>query len=161
DAEEAYRKLCRVSLAVKRSPCNFSVAAPVCVERENSLFFQEARPGVNLCDLLNKQNFVELLYVTGAIHRDLHRLEVSDAPEWDFDAFLQHLTTVIRWISFFRPDQGAFLAEVRDLLLKGAPRVDPGHYAFCHGDYGCPQILKENGNWSVIDFDDCKRADPH
>jgi len=159
--EDAYRKLCEVSIAAKRAPCNFSVAAPVRIEHENNLFYQEARPGANLAALLNRENFVDLLYHVGTIHRDLHGLEVADARDWDFGSFQRHLTTVIQWISFFRPDQAAFLAEVRDLLLKGAPRVDPGSYTFCHGDYGCPQILKENGNWSVVDFDRCMRADPH
>ena len=161
DAEEAYGKLCRVFAAVKRSRCIFSVPAPIRIDPDNGLFFQEARPGRDLAVLLNKENFVGLLYSVGQIHRDLHQLDVADVPEWDFDAFLQHITTVIRWISFFRPEQGAFLAEVRDLLLKGVPAVDPRHYTFCHGDYGCPQILYENGNSSVVDFDDCIRADPN
>ena len=89
DADEAYGKLCRVFAAVKRSRCIFSVPAPIRIDPDNGLFFQEARPGRDLTVLLNKENFVGLLYSVGQIHRDLHQLDVADVPEWDFDAFLQ------------------------------------------------------------------------
>ncbi|MBI2875299.1 MAG: aminoglycoside phosphotransferase family protein [Candidatus Tectomicrobia bacterium] len=159
--KESYNRLVSVSRAIRRSQSAFSVAAPVGIDEAHCLFFQEARPGKDLSTLLDKDRFPELLHRMGTIHRDLHGQNVPDVPEWDFGAFLQNLGRDIQWISFFRPEQGPFLDDIRDLLLRQVPRIDPGEYSFCHGDFVCSQILLENDHWSVIDFDLGMRGDPY
>jgi thiamine kinase-like enzyme len=159
--KDTYKKLIRIHQAVSRSPAAFSVAAPVKIDVNNSLFLQEARPGKALADLIKKENSSDLLYALGLIHRDLHRLDVSDLPELDFGAFLQNLALCIEWISFFQPQERSFFENVRDLLVKHVPRIDPSAFRFCHGDFSCLQVVKDHESYSVIDFDDCMLGDPY
>jgi aminoglycoside phosphotransferase len=161
ELEAAYDRLVKVHGAVGPSSSLFSVACPLGVDEKRSLFFQEAKAGRDLAALLNQENFQDLLYQTGAIHRHIHRLEVSDVPQWDSGASVQSLNTQVDWISFCRPDQTLLLNPVRDLLLSSIPRIDPDQYTFCHGDFRCPHVVKENDCWSVVDFDDSRQADPY
>jgi thiamine kinase-like enzyme len=153
--EETYNKLFKISHLVSRSRVPFSVPAVRGIDLENSVFFQEEKAGTPLAKLINRENFGELLFFAGLIHRDLHLMNVTDLPKLDFDKFLKNLVTSIEWISLCQPDARPFLTKVRDLLFEHLPHVDPSHHVFCHGDFSCLQILKSNDNYSVIDFDDC------
>jgi thiamine kinase-like enzyme len=148
------------SCAARSVPATFSVATPLGIDPHQGIVFQELRPGKELSPLLDQDNFKGLLYDVGRIHRDLHCLNVPDLPAWDFDGFLQRLSTYIEFIAFFRPEQRPFLGDVRDLLFRRVPHVDSRTYTFCHGDFSCHQILKEGDCWSVVDFDGCLRGDP-
>lgn len=159
--EETYSKQIKVSRAVVQSPSTFSVAAPVGIDGANGLFLQEAKPGQELATLISEDNFSDLLYLAGTIHRELHSLNIQGLPQADFESFLENLTMQIEWISLFRPEQTRFLNGVRELLLKHAPRVDPAEYSFCHGDFSCFQIMIDSKKCAVIDFDDCMRGDPY
>ena len=159
--EETHNKLVEIYRIVARSPSNFSVAAPLGIDANNGLFLQEARPGKALADLINKENFCNLLYTVGRIHRELHRLDVPDLKKLDFGAFLRNLIICIEWISLFRPKERSFFDNVRNLLVKHVPRVDPIAYTFCHGDFSCLQIINDHDSCSVIDFDDCILGDPY
>jgi hypothetical protein len=159
--EAIYDRLVMVSDAVQHLPSTFAVAGPRGIDARHGVFFQEARPGTLLPFLLNDENFRDLLAVVGVIHREIHCLNVPGVPAWDFEAFLRHLVTSFDWIAFFRPDRAAFLDDVRALMLKKVPRVNHRDYTFCHGDFSCGQILVGGNRWSLIDFDDCLRADPY
>jgi hypothetical protein len=160
-AEDTYDKLLKISHLLSRSPVSFSVAALRGIDVKNSLFFQEEKPGIPLANLINRENLSELLFVVGLFHRDLHLIQVPDLPKLDFGVFLKNLVTSIEWICFCRPEIRPLLSRVSDLLFEHLPRVDPSHYVFCHGDFSCLQVLKSNGNYSVIDFDDCLQGDPY
>lgn len=158
---EAYRKLATVSQAVGCAQTSFSVAAPVGLDEAHALFFQEGMEGEDLSSLIDRSNFMELLQALGALHADLHGLRVAGLPVWDFSLFLENLKRDIQWITFFRQKQKAFLDHIHRLLLREVPRIDPGEYAFCHGDFVCSQILKTNEHWCVIDFELCMNGDPY
>jgi aminoglycoside phosphotransferase (APT) family kinase protein len=161
DALPAYDRLLEVSRAADCRRPSFSVAAPVWMDETNGVFFQEAKRGREVSAWLDADGFRETLRTVGAVHRDLHRLDVANVPEWDLGAFLERLREHVDWIAFFWPEQRALLEDVRDLLLARVPRVDQGAYTFCHGDFRCSQVLKGDDGWSVIDFDDCVRGDPY
>lgn len=159
--QQTFNKLIKIHHAVSNSPAAFSVAAPLKLDVNNSLFLQQAISGQALADLVDKENFGLLLYEAGVVHRELHGLDVPDLPDLDFEAFLRNLIKCSEWISFFRPEERAFFDGVRDLLLERVPRMDPATFTFCHGDFSCLQVMKNHDSCSVIDFDDCLRSDPY
>ena len=163
-AEAIHDRLVKVadalSHAARSIPATFTVATPLWLDPHDGIVFQELKPGKELSPLLDQDNFKGLLYDVGRIHRDLHCLNVPDLPAWDFDRFLQRLSAYIECIALFRSEQRPFLGDVQGLLFRRAPHVDSRTYTFCHGDFGCRQILKEGDCWSVVDSDGCLRGDP-
>jgi len=161
ELDSAYTTLAKVRRAVTAVGTTFSVAAPMGIERDLGLFFQEARPGTPLTTSLDPHRCGDLLRVVGSIHRDIHALTVPGVPTWDVRAFLHNVTNDITWVSFFQPAHASFLEDLRELLVAHVPPVDPRTYTFCHGDFRCSQVLREAGRWSVVDFDGAMRADPY
>src|SRR5262249_7751159 len=159
-AAEAYERLAKVARAVQCSRPTFSVAAPIGIVESRNLFFQEARPGNNLATVLNQHNFIDLLRSVGLIHGQMHSLAPQDLPAWDQSRCLESVATAIQWISFLRPEHAPLLRGVWNSLLSHAPPIQAERYVFCHGDFGCSQVLQRGGQWSVIDFDLCVRGDP-
>ena len=161
ELETAYETLGEVYRAVARTPSIFSVAAPRGIDRNSSVFFQEARSAEPLTARFETDRSSEVLRSVGAIHRDIHTLDVRHVPTWDVHTFLDNLNTHVQWIAFFCPEQASFLEDVRKLLITHVPRVDPDAYVFCHGDFRCSHVLQDRGDWSVVDFDAAMRADPY
>jgi thiamine kinase-like enzyme len=157
----AYDRLGTVFETVSRSSCRFRVAAPKGSDERQHLFFQEARPGGRLTQFLGPDSASDLLRVVGALHRELHALDVPGLPGRDVNAFIQTITDHLECIAVFRPEDAPVLDDVLAVLRARAPGVSPRDYRFCHGDFRCSQILKEDDRWSVIDFDGCLRADPY
>lgn len=156
---EAYRTLTTVARAVDRSAASFDVAAPRGFDAARCLYFQSALPGDDLAALLAPESAPALLYRVGALHRELHDLDVTGVPIWDRGPFLADLRRDIRWIIWFRPDYAALLLGIEDLLLERAPRMRPHEYCFCHGDFVCSQMLVAGDRWAVTDFDLAHRGD--
>lgn len=159
EVKETYDKLSMVNRAVERVQPSFSVAIPLGIDEQQGLFFQQVKAGQNVACLLNKNNYRDLLFTIGTIHQEIHGLEIPCLPVWDFGSFLQEIEWRVGLISFLRPDEGPFLNHLQELLLKNPPRIALKAYTFCHGDFGCNQVLKEGKHWSVIDFDGCLRGD--
>jgi len=161
ELETAYETLGEVYRAVARTPSIFSVAAPRGIDRNSSVFFQEARSAEPLTVRLETDRSSDVLRSVGAIHRDVHTLDVRHVPTWDIRAFVDSLNAHVQWIAFFCPAQATFLESVRELLITHVPRVDPDAYAFCHGDFRCSHVLQDDESSVVIDFDAAMRADPY
>jgi len=161
ELEAAYTTLAKVRRAVTAAGTAFSVAAPLGIERDLGVFFQEARPGMPLTSGLDADRCGDLLRLVGVIHRDIHALTVPGVPTWDVRAFLDNVTKHVAWVSFFQPAHASFLEDLRDFLVAHVPPVDHRAYTFCHGDFRCSQVLREDGRWSVVDFDGAMRADPY
>ena len=159
--EATYETLGKVYRTVARAPSIFSVAAPKGIDRDSSVFFQEARSGRPLTAVLDTDRSSEVFRSVGAIHRDVHTLDVPHVPTWDVRAFLDDLTMRVQWIAFFCPEQASFLEDAQKLLFTHVPGVDPAAYTFCHGDFRCSHVLQNDGGWSVVDFDGAMRADPY
>ncbi len=158
---EAYGTLTAVARAVNREAASFDVAAPRGFDAARCLYFQSALPGEDLAGLLDPANAPALLYRVGALHRELHDLDVTGVPIWDRGPFMADLGRDIRWIVWFRPDCAALLLGIEELLLERAPRMRPQIDRFCHGDFVCSQMLVAGDQWAVTDFDLAHRGDPY
>src|SRR5262249_42752266 len=157
--ERAYGTLGEVYRAVVRARPLFAVAAPMGMDRNASVFFQEARPAEPLTACLETDYSSDVLRSVGALHRDIHALDdVRHVPTRSVHAFLDSLNAHVQWLTFFYPAQASFLEDVRGLLITHVPRLDANAYAFCHGDFRCSHVLQNDGSPVVIDFDAAMRA---
>jgi thiamine kinase-like enzyme len=159
-AAVAYGKLVNVFTESRRSPSLFSVPRPLGIDECDGLFFQEAKPGDTLARQLTEDNYTDLLHGAGVVQQRLHRMTV-EAPERDLAVHRQTLAAEIEWIKLFRPEQARLLDHARDVVFAHCACVEPSRSAFCHGDFGCCQVLHEAGSWSVVDFDQCVWTDPY
>jgi Ser/Thr protein kinase RdoA (MazF antagonist) len=150
---ESYDRLAAVHAAVAGSGVDFAVAAPLGVDEERGVFFQELLPGRDLSETLDQRNFDRQLARLGRMHRQMHALQVPGLPQWRFGNYLETLEQDLRWIVFFLPEREAALRGVWDRLRRSAPRVDDDTTAFCHGDFVPSQALADGGRWSITDFD--------
>ena len=161
ELERAYEVLGEVHHAVARTRPLFAVAAPRGIDRNAEVFFQEARSAEPLIVRLETDRSSDVFRSVGAIHRDVHTLDVRHVPTWSVRDFLESLEAHVQWIAFFFPAHASFLEDVRGLLIKDVPRIDPDGHAFCHGDFRCSHVLQDDGSSVVIDFDGAMRADPY
>ena len=156
---DTYDKLSRVSAAASQQQSLFTVAAPLGVDEEQGVFFQAHLNGQNLAQLIKEENFEDSLFAVGAIHHEIHQLHVPGVPQWQFDSILKGLKQGVELISYLCPDMAPFLDDAQAVLAKNLPTIDPHAFTFCHGDFGCNQVLTEKEQWSVIDFDGCRYGD--
>jgi aminoglycoside phosphotransferase len=159
EIDSAYDKLGWVSAAVKHQRPSFTVSTPLGLDEPHGVFYQSCLAGHNLADLIQSDNFEELLYAVGSMHAEVHRLHVPDVPRWQPDSMWDELRERVAVISYLCPELTPFLNEVYALIEKQAPAIVPEVWTFCHGDFGCHQILKDGDRWSVIDFDECLYSD--
>ena len=156
---ETYDKLSRVSAAANQQQSLFSVAAPLGVDDEQGVFFQTHLDGQNLAHCIDEENFEKSFFAIGAIHHEIHQLDVPGVPQGGFESILKDLNKRVKLISYLRPDTAAFLGSVRAVLAEDQPTIDRRNYTFCHGDFGCHQVLRQRERWAVIDFDGCRYGD--
>lgn len=159
DIDSAYDKLGRVSSAVEQQRPSFTVSTPLGMDKTYGVFYQSCLLGHNLADLIQGDNFENLLFAVGSMHSEIHRLHIPDVPRWQSDSIWEELKGRVAVISYLCPELASFLGEVHALLEKHAPIVDLEAWTFCHGDFGCNQVLKNEDRWSVVDFDGCLYSD--
>ena len=159
ELDSAYDKLGRVSAAVRQQRPSFTVSTPLGMDETYGAFYQSCLAGQNLADLIQGDNFEELLFAVGSIHAEIHRLDVPGVPRCQSDSIREELQERVAVISYLCPEVAPFLDEVRALIEKQAPNVSPEAWTFCHGDFGCNQIMKDGDHWSVVDFDGCRYGD--
>jgi thiamine kinase-like enzyme len=159
ELNDTYDKLSLVSATANQQQSLFTVTAPLGVDEKQGVFFQAHLNGQNLAHLIKDDNFEDLLFAVGAIHREIHQLHVPGVPQWEFDSILKELKRRVELIAYLCPEMAPFLGEVQAVLVKSLPTIDRHAFTFCHGDFGCNQVLTEGGQWSVIDFDGCRSGD--
>jgi len=156
--KDSYDRLSAVYRAVRGSGAEFSVAAPMGIDEERCVFFQELLPGLDLNESMNEGNCGERLRRLGRLHRQMHALDVPGLPQWRFSDYLETLDSDIRWIGFYFPEHEAPLAEVWRRLRRSCPSMDDDNEAFCHGDFVPSQALADGGAWAITDFDMARRG---
>lgn len=158
--QEGFTLLKRISEGCKPCELPFDLPTPVALDKQHRLYFQGVKKGEDLTTLLENGNCRVLLYQVGRLHADLHTIKIEGLPLFDLNACLKEVRTEIAWISFFFPEHGPFLYNMFTLLLNHRPQIFTDQFVFCHGDFVCSQLLKDGDDWSVIDFDLAKMADP-
>ena len=161
EVKDAYEKLVQVSDAVEQASVSFSVAAPCGVREAQQVFFQEAKAGKVLSSQINATSVHPLLNALGSLHQELHQLKVLRIPTWNAEQFIRDLQMSIDWIAFFLPEQKQFFRHILSLLHKQVPIAGTKDFSFCHGDFNSNQILLEQKQWAVVDFDGCLRGDSY
>lgn len=156
---ESYERLAAVHRGVKQAGTSLVVAAPVQIDEARCVFYQEMLPGRNLADAIDNGNCEASLRRLGAVHCELHGLEVAGLPRWRFADYLQTLRDDIDWIAFFCPEHGPLLRAVGRTLEQRTPEVREEDFVFCHGDFVPSQLLAEAGRWAITDFDLSRRGD--
>ena len=155
----AYDKLGLVSAAVEQQRPSFTVSTPLDKDDSQGVFYQACLAGHNLADLIQDDNFEDVLFAVGSIHHEIHRLCVPDVPHWRFDSIWTDLKKRVAVISYLCPELEPLLGDAHAVLFEHLPASDPRAWTFCHGDFGCNQILKDGDQWSIVDFDGCLYGD--
>ena len=159
EISDTYDKLSRVSTTANQQQSLFTVTSPLGVDEKQGVFFQAHLNGQNLASLIQDENCEDVLSTVGAIHHGIHQMHVPGVPQWQFDSILEELKWHVELISYLCPELAPLLGEVQTVLVKTLPTIDRHAFTFCHGDFGCNQVLTEGGQWSVIDFDGCRYGD--
>ena len=163
---QAYELLQTVHRTLTRASPGFRVSAPIAMEEECSLYFQEALPGRTLADMIDASQSARFLVRLGGLHAALHRAPVNGLSCWDRHAFLESLRRDARWIAFLLPERaagvGRALQRIEAAAAAGLKKKRLRHFvtAFCHGDPDCTQVLVDGEDWSLLDFDGCQAGDP-
>lgn len=157
---QARDNLLVVGEAVARHGVGFGVARVPMAAQEEGLFFQECLPGTPAADLITEANLEAWLAEIGGIHRELHELDVPARRRWDASEYDAGLADKLSWIGLVFPESQPLLAEVHELLVNRRPTLEHAS-AFCHGAFGCNQLLRKRDAWFIVDFDDAMHADPY
>lgn len=158
---QAYELLQTVHRTLARASPGFRVSAPIAMEEERSLYFQEALPGRTLADMIAASQSARFLVRLGSLHAALHRASINGLSCWDRHAFLESLRRDGRWIAFLLPERAAGVGRALERIEAAAAAGLKDASAFCHGDPDCTQVLVDGEDWSLLDFDGCQAGDPY
>jgi aminoglycoside phosphotransferase len=126
--------------------------------RRGVLYLEEL-PGQSLDVALHRLDLTEAMERLGASHRDLQELEIDgDLPRKSTADWLADARHAATQIGLFVPSVAAAAEAVHDTLVRTAP--DDGRLLYCQGDFLPGQILCDDADWSIIDLDDSRYADP-
>jgi hypothetical protein len=151
--QESYYRLAAVHQAVQKAGACFRVAAPGFVDEDACVFYQEALPGRDLVETIDRDNYRALLERLGKVHQQMNALDVPQLAQWRFAHYQESLRADIRWISFFFPEHEALLGSIWETLEGNLPDMSDDSAAFCHGDFVPSQALADGERWSITDFD--------
>lgn len=156
--ERAQERLGAVRAAA--AGATFAVPVPLSVDADHHVLFQTLCPGSPLAEVAGAATDEGALRRLGAVHREIHALEVA-APPADEDQLRAQLRADADWIGLAAPEQADAAARVRAWLEAHLRWCAEGERRFCHGDYSPAQVLCAGEAWSVVDFDDAHRGDPY
>jgi aminoglycoside phosphotransferase len=146
--------------AVQRSGRHaFAVPRPVRLDVERRLLYLEELPGRPLDGELERLGVATAMSRLGAIHRELHELEVPGLGVRRCADWLSDAEQATRHVGVLVPSVARWLDDLYARLWRTAP--GDGDFAFAQGDFVPSQILCDSGGWAVIDLDDGHYADPH
>jgi aminoglycoside phosphotransferase (APT) family kinase protein len=159
--EGAYRRLGSAWRAARRADAAFAVPRPAGIDARRSVFFQERAAGTDAAALVDAGTLEHVMAAVGRVHRDIHALDVPDAPRADFAAFVRELDRDLEWIAFMVGGAGRRLARVAARLAARVPAPAGAAEAFCHGDFVTSQLLLDGARVTVLDFDLAAIGDPY
>lgn len=139
----------------------FRVPEPRGLDAARGAYYQELMPGPPVDQLLAPANAEALMRALGAAHRELHRLPAAGLPVRDPEELVAIAREDAAWVAFAFPDHAAALGGVEGWLERALAAPGDDDLCFCHGDLAIDQVLLDDGVFSVVDFDDAARGDPH
>ncbi|HEX6363988.1 MAG TPA: aminoglycoside phosphotransferase family protein [Albitalea sp.] len=157
----SYERLAAVHRAASAAQAGFAVAAPLALDEDAGVFYQQALAGRALASGMEPHDAAAQLSRVGRVHRQLHALDVPDVPGWSLQAYFDTIGEDVHWIALFRPQAAARLQPVLARLAASMPDSSPGSHVFCHGDFIPSQLLIDGDRVAVTDFDGARRGDAH
>lgn len=131
---------------------HYTIPKAVDIDQEFSTFYQTLMPGQDIAEMFNDQNYLALMADIGQLHARLGNWPIPADQCWDRSGVSLSLGNDIEEIKFYLPESAAFLETIADWLDGCKHDIEPIQ-GFCHGDFACPQILRDDKSWSVVDFD--------
>lgn len=128
-------------------------------DSRRGVLYLEELPGQPLDVALHRLEVTDAMERLGESHRDLQELEVDgDLPHKGIADWLDDARDAATQIGLFVPSMAAAAEAVHETLVRTAP--DDGRPLYCQGDFLPGQILCHDDEWSIIDLDDSRYADP-
>lgn len=122
------------------------------INQEYSVFYQTLMQGEEITHAFTDKNFLAHMADIGRLHADLGNWPMPAAQKWDRNSVSLNLDNDIAEIKFYQPDTAALMDTLSDWLRERKHRL-VSMQSFCHGDFACPQILRNGNSWCVVDFD--------
>ena len=140
------------------------IPKPLGVVQEWGLLLMERVPGTAIKPVLKNatapEQFKEVIEQAAAVLARLHRLRFESPQVQSLQMLLQELHKRAALLPLVAP----LLAQEADALLQQITRLGAQFTAvtpsFLHGDFSLGQLLMENGQIAVIDFDSACLGDP-
>ena len=159
ESEHLYQHLHALENAIGK--VSFAIAPVLKLDASNNLFFQGARPGIDLAGVISNKNFESFLQRTGEIHAEIHNLKIPRTQEWQPGTYSRRVERDLQWITSFCPQGRELIEDAWHTWTKRTPDFHSENFVFCHGDFRASHLLVSAFEpWSVIDFDGYLHADP-
>jgi thiamine kinase-like enzyme len=139
----------------------FSIPRLTETRPENGILFEELVEGRGLDAILNRETLTTHLETAGKIACRIHQHDPANLPRMQTASIFEASRKDEALLTVFNPDLKKWLATVLNELFAAFEDFE-SETTFCHGDFRAPHLLsKDNGDWSVVDFDGATSADPH
>ena len=158
-AKDGYLRLSNMNIL--SSNFSFSVPKAVSIDTNQAIFYQSFAPGTEVTHLLNDKNYLELMTEIGNLHGELGNSPTAESNRWDRDGVKDNLWHDLDEIEFYLPETTVFIEKLRVWLKNRQQKLTQVSDTFCHGDFACPQILRAEIGWSVVDFDLAGMGNPY
>jgi aminoglycoside phosphotransferase (APT) family kinase protein len=158
--ERGDARLRAVHAAVRRANASFAVPEPVRLDAARGAFYQTLVPGTPMDELLEPRCAERLLRALGALHRELHELDV-DVPAREPGELAAVAREDAAWVAFAAPAHAAAMAALERRLAPALEAAERGARGFCHGDLALDQVLVVGDAFAIVDFDDAALGDPY
>jgi len=156
----AYRRLAGVWRAARATGAAFDVPCPAGVDAAHGVYRQTAAPGADAAAVVDGASLERVMAAVGRVHRDVHALDVPNAPETDPRALVDAVGRDLRFVGFMVDGAAARVARIAERVLARTPDPARAERAFCHGDFVVSQLLLDGDRVTVLDFDLAAIGDP-
>lgn len=147
---QGYDRLNEINAIALQGKCTIPQA--VSIDQNFSVFYQSLMPGQEITHAFTDENYLTLMADLGHLHADLSKWPMPVNQYWDRGGISLNLDNDIAEIKFYLPQSTPLMDTLSDWLSRAKPNIKTMQ-SFCHGDFACPQILRDGNNWSVVDFD--------
>lgn len=133
---------------------------PLVFRPEAGLLLQEAAAGVPLSGPRNREAFLRLVENAGRALAAMHGTEIGFGKQRSLEERLQRVQTGLQDTVLFAPGVHRTLQRVANQLVSRAGRGEAEPPVLCHGDFKYDQLLEQDGQFTLIDFELFCRAEP-
>jgi len=150
---ESHRVMTEIWKAAQRSEGRLVVPKPLGYHPELGLYLQSSVPGKPISSDRTKPEFLPGVTHAAEALATLHESAIPTQKKLPLDREVSRLARTLDQFALVEPRAYFLLRELIAHLkdkLKGLPEED---WLPTHGDYKYDQLLHEDGNYSLIDFD--------